>query len=360
MRNFLEKIMNSDPNRILETFVQRFFASHGADIEQGDTKLHVLTPRKLARQIGIPEFCSLKIGDPDDSDYGVHYGSPLLERIAEVACETVPFTVVQLTFHYLKSQGFARLLRDLFTFHGAVAQVDNAAEVKTDYLLLNCHYLAQSDEQKEGLVPLAFHLETGAPVGNLKTMLDVTEKTFEPGGLSAGLEDAKLRQITQWVQRRAPKIVEMQIESFRESMNRRFRRDVVNLEEYYSELQKEMAETLKRPGLTEQLILERKEKIALIPDEMAKKKDDLFKKYSIKVKLRLSGAMLIRTPAVKLFCRAAIGRRKINFPLYYNPIDKSLDPMVCAGCGDGTYQIYFCHKLHLLCPQCRPSCPVCG
>ena len=112
------------------------------------------------------------------------------------------------------------------------------------------------------------------------------------------------------MQRRAPRILEAQIEPFRDSMNRRFRRDVNNLEEYYAELKQEMTENLTRSGLSEQLVQERKEKIDLIPDELAKKKDDLFKKYSIKVKLELSGAMLIRTPAVKLFCQATIGRRK--------------------------------------------------
>jgi hypothetical protein len=108
------------------------------------------------------------------------------------------------------------------------------------------------------------------------------------------------------------------------------------------------------------LIQERKEKIALIPDEMAKKRDDLFKKYSIKVTIELGGAMLIRTPAVKLFCKATVGRRKKPFTLFYNPIDKSLDPLVCDGCADGTVNLHFCEGLHLLCPRCAPHCPVCA
>jgi hypothetical protein len=93
---------------------------------------------------------------------------------------------------------------------------------------------------------------------------------------------------------------------------------------------------------------------------MAKKKDDLFKKYSITVNLRLSGAMLVRTPAVKLFCRAIIGRRKKAFTLFYNPIEKSLDPLVCEGCGDSTYHLDSCDQLHLLCLRCGQRCPVCA
>lgn len=351
--------MSSDPNLSLEAFVQRFFTCQGADVEESGSRLDVLAPQELARRIGIPDLCSLKIGGEDPDGYGVHYGSPLLEKIAQAACDTVPLTIVRLAFHYIKSQGFDRLLQERFTFRGAVVRVKNTATVQTEYLLLTCRFLAQSDEQKEGLMPLAFNLETGAPAGDIESMLDTTEKIFETDGFCTAFEEEKIHKVTQWVQRRAPKILEAQIEPFRDSMNRRFRRDVNNLEAYYAELKQEMTENLMRSGLSEQLVRERKEKIDLIPDELAKKKDDLFKKYSIKVKLELSGAMLIRTPAVKLFCQATIGRRKKPVTLFYNPIDKSLDPLVCEGCGDGTYQIQFCDQLHLLCPRCGQHCPVC-
>jgi hypothetical protein len=351
--------MNSDPNHALESFVERFFACRGAVVEKRGTGLDVLAPGDLAQRLGIPEYCHLAVEDASPETFSVNYGSALLEAITRAAGEQIPLTVVRLAFHYLKSQGFDRLIREWFTFHGAIVRVDNTAEVLTEYLLLNCRFLAQSDEQKEGLIPLAFNLETGAPVGNLEEMLDTTEKDFEPDGPCSPLEKEKIDAIIDWVNRQAPKWVEAQIQPFRDSMNRRFKRDVANLEAYYADLKREMSENLKRSGLSKQLIRERREKIALIPEEMFKKKDDLFKKYSIKVKLELSGAMLIRTPAVKLFCQAAIGHRKRAFTLLYNPIDKSLDPLVCSGCGQAVTGIHFCDRLHLLCPGCVHICPVC-
>jgi hypothetical protein len=351
--------MSSDPCDDLETFVQRFLTGQGADIEKRGSRLDVLAPQRLAQLIGIPNFCSLTIGSQAPEGLAVHYGSPLLEKMAETACHTIPLTIVRSSFHYIKSQGFERLIEALFTFRGAIVRVENTAAVQTEYLLLTCHYLAQSDEQKEGLVPLAFNLETGAPIGNPQASLDAAEKEFETSGSAAVFGEDKISRIIRWVQRQAPQILETQIQSFHDSMNRRFRRDVRNLEEYYAQLRQEMAENLKRPGLSEQLIQERKEKIALLPDEMIKKKEDLFKKYSIRIKLQLCGAMLIRTPAVKLFCKATVGRRQKPLTLYYNPIDKSIDPLVCSGCGGGTYQVLFCDHLHLLCPSCAGKCPVC-
>jgi hypothetical protein len=351
--------MNSDSSDGLDAFVRNFFTSQGAEVEAHGSRLDILSPQKLARRIGVPDFCSLNIGPQETNGYAVHYGSPLLEKIAEAACEKIPFTVVRLSFHYIKSQGFDKLMQDLFTFHGARVRVEKTAQVQTEYLLLTCRYLAQSDEQKEGLLPLAFNLETGAPIANIDTLLDLTEKKPETGGHFTAFEEGKMHRIIQWVQRRAAKVMDAQIQAFRDSMNRRFSRDVANLEAYYADLKREMTEKLERPGLSEQSIRERREKIRLIPDEMEKKKHDLFKKYSIKVNFKLSGALLIRTPAVKLLCSATIGRRQKPLSFYYNPIDKSLDPLVCSGCGDGTYHLYFCDHLHLLCPLCGPKCPLC-
>lgn len=352
--------MNSDSSHGLDEFVRNFFISQGAEVDSHGARLDILAPRELARRIGVPEFCSIKIGAQETDDYAVHYGSPLLEKIAEAACDKIPFTALRLSFHYIKSQGFERLVQESFTFRGALVKVEKTAPVLTEYLVLTCRYLAQSDEQKEGLLPLAFNLETGAPVGDLSARLEAADKKPEPAGRGIALDTDKTNLVIQWVKRRAAQVLDAQIQEFRASMNRRFSRDVANLEAYYGDLKQEMTAKMARPGLSDQLVYERSEKIRLIPAEMEKKKDDLFKKYSIKVSFDLSGAMLIRTPAVKLLCSAVSGRRQRPVPLYYNPIDKSLDPLVCAGCGDGTHQIHFCRDLHPLCPRCAPQCPLCA
>jgi hypothetical protein len=336
----------------LETFVENFFTCNGAVIEKNGSNWEVLAPPKLAHKIGIPDFCSLKIGSENSDGYAIHYGSQLLERIANTACDTIPVTIAQLNFHYLKSQGFDRLIQDLFRFDNAVVRVQNTAEIKTDYILLTCHYLAQSDEQKEGVLPLCFNLDTGAPIDRMETMLDTVEKKFEIEGVDVSFEEKKMQEIIRWVQERASKLIGIKIKPFVDSMNRRYQRDVNNLSEYYAELTKEMTKALKRPGLSTELLAERQEKIDLIPDEMTKKKEDLFNKYSIKVNLRLSSVILIRTPAVKLFCRAEVGRRQKQFGLYFNPITKSLDPLICPKCGQDTFQIHFSKLLDPCCLQC--------
>jgi len=134
---------------------------------------------------------------------------------------------------------------------------------------------------------------------------------------------------------------------------------LTSLEEYYTDLEQEMAASLERPGLSSQLIKERQEKISLLPDELARKTDDLFKKYSIRVKIKLCGAMLICTPAVKVLYRVSVGKKQQRLSMIYNPANKSMDPLVCRGCGLSAFNIHFCRHLHLLCPICNAECPVC-
>ena len=351
--------MNFNSDNALEQFVKRFFEFNGAVMEQRPGGLEALLPERLALRLNTPEYLHIAIEENAKEKFAVSYGSPLLEKIVDAACDTSPLISCRLNFNYIKRQGFDRLIQDQFVFYNCVGRVKGAAEVRTEYLLLTCRYLAQSDEQKEGLVALAFNLETGAAVSEMGRIFDTVEKTFETASGQTILGDDKIKEILTWVQRQAGKVLEREIKPFRDSMNRRFQRDVANLEEYYADLKKEMEESLNRPRISDQLISDRRTKISLIPDELERKKADLFKKYSIRVRIKLCGGIQIRTPAVKILYQTSFGRKPKQLSMIYNPATKSMDPLVCEGCGDSTFNIRFCDHLHMLCPTCSKKCPLC-
>jgi len=142
-------------------------------------------------------------------------------------------------------------------------------------------------------------------------------------------------------------------------MNRKFRRDVRNLEEYYRSLEQEMQQSLVRSGLSDQLVQDRRAKIALIPEELARKKEDLFKKYSIRIGIVPCAVLLVATPAVKVLLRVAIGKKQKAISAFYNPVTKTMDPLVCEGCRVSATRFGFCDQAHMLCPDCTCRCPVC-
>ena len=351
--------MNFDSDRSLEGFVCRFLENRGAIIEKNANGFNVLLPDHLSKLLKTPEFIQIDTDPTSESIFSVNYGSPLLEKTVNEACESPPLVGCRLNFAYLKSQGFDNLIRGQFTFHGAVGKVESFAEVRAEYLLLACKYLAQSDEQKEGVIKLIFNLETGARIAGMEQKIGLAVSEFQSKKKPVGWRDEKIKKIIEWVKCHIKADLAEEIALFQDSMNRRLRRDVASLEEYYSALEQEMKTSIERPGLSAQLIQERQEKIGLLPDELTRKTDDLFKKYSIRVNIKLCGAMLIHTPAVKVLYQVSVGRKQHRLSMIYNPANKFLDPQVCQSCGSSTFSVYFCRHLHLLCPKCKEQCPVC-
>lgn len=352
--------MSFKPDPELDQFAIRFLENQGAVLERDRDGFEALLPGELSQFLATPDH--IRIGNGSDPDgagvYSIGYGSPLLEKMVDAVCARVPILTCQLEFDYLKTQGFDRLIDEQFHFFKSVGQVESSAAIKTDYIFLSCRYLAQSDEQKQGLLQLVFSYETGAFIPAMADMISSVPKEFKTPPKSSRKE-GMLKKIMDGIEDQLREILAEEINSFEQSMNRRFRRDVANLEEYYDALKREMEKSLERPSLSDEIIRDRKGKIALLPDELKRKRDDLFKKYSIRIKAEPCAAMFIRTPAVRVLYRVSLGRNRRNLSLTYNPVTRAMDPLVCQGCGKSTTSVYFCDHLHLLCFGCNKKCPVC-
>lgn len=345
----------------LATFVCRFLEEKGAIAEAGKNRVDLLLPGDLARTLEVDEYISVSSGASDDtaSDgqtgkrnmYPIHFGAPLLEKICAMAGANPPIVVLSLSFDYLKKSGFDALINEQFEFYKSKGSVSGTGEIKTPYLLLTCSYLAQSDEQKEGLVDLAVNVDTGAVVPGMMDNLSMAEKNYKKTVSNAFTKEQVARVIKR-VDMYMADGVEHTLSEFKKSMNRRFQRDAASLEEYYQALGREMAESLDRSGLSDRLRRERREKIALIPGELAAKQQDLLNKYSIRVKVSPAAVMAISTPAVKVLFKAISGRMKKDITFIYNPLTKQMDPLVCDICGQSMYRIGFTDDLRLMCATC--------
>ncbi|MFH1152867.1 MAG: hypothetical protein V1793_03535 [Pseudomonadota bacterium] len=364
--------MNSDQSLSSQTselmaFVSRFLEENDAAMETGSHGLEVLLPSQLAKSMDVPEHITLVPGadaivgnQGSPRRYFIHLGAPFLEGVTRLATEKPPLVHTILTFHYMKQQGFDALVQDQFEFYKAKVMGTSFAEIKTRYVLLTLKFTAQSDEQKEGLVDLAFNLETGALVSGMLPLMPSLEKQY---ATSAGriINDSDIPRIDMWINRYAPDAIDRQIAEFKKSMNRRYARDSRSLDEYYAALKLEMEESMTRAGISERLLNERQQKIALIPEELNAKKADLLNRYSIRVGISLAAAMVVTTPAVKIIARLASGNRKTDIYMIYNPILKAMDPMVCPSCGLGMRALGLCSGMHPVCPDClEKRCRVCG
>ncbi len=357
--------MNFDQVSDLMAFAGRFLKEKGAVLETRGERIDALLPASLAKELDTEDYITL-VPDSGTGEkprertlYPIHFGAPLLDRISDLAGDPPPLLDVSLKFSYMKNGGFDALVKEQFLFYKTTGSVSSFGRIKTRYILMTLKYLAQSDEQKEGLIDLAANLETCAVVPGMAQALSGVEKHYsKTTGLTFNKETRN--RLTALVKQYGRKAVEQEIPEFNKSMNRRFARDSAGLDEYYTALAKEMEMSLSRAGISETLLAERMEKIAMISDELAVKKKDLSNKYKIRVTVSLAAAMAITSPAVRILYKVFRGRKKKNISLNYNPVSKSIDPVVCEGCNRSMYRIGMCKGLHLLCGQCQEKgCTLC-
>ncbi len=352
--------MNSDPGNELLRFAGHFLEARGAVLEGKNDELEAVLPKELAEFLEVPEYLRIRSDSRDETDgaYSIHYGSALIDKMIKAACAEAPLLACELKFDYMKSDGFDRLVKEQFRFHELLVRFQSFANIRTDYLILTCRYTAQSDEQKEGMIHLGFNYDTGAFIPGIAETPSTANKIFKTG-TKIPRDEKPVHKMLKQLRDRSQNIIMQELVPFRESMARRFRRDAGHLDEYYRALEKEMRANLERQGLSDELIRDRKEKIGLLPLELERKKDDLFKKYSIRIRITPCAILFITTPAVKiLYSMRAAGKHK-TFSFIYNPIKKAVDPLVCQGCGTSMTDIYLCRDLHLLCAECRQRCPIC-
>jgi len=352
--------MNSKFNQELIEFACRFLENRGAVLEKNGQGLEALLPENLSEILETDEHIKIntETGPELEGAYSINYGSPLLEKMVYAACKDLPLLTCKLQFDYLKKEGFDSLVKKQFIFAKSEGKTENRAIINTEYIFLTCRYTAQSDEQKQGLISFVFNLETGSYVPRMAEFFSADGKNFI--SLKKPLwKDGQLEKVMKCITEQSKEILMGELNSFYEAMTRRYKRDVVNLEEYYAALKKEMEKNLKRSHLSEVSIKERYKKIDLLPDELERKREDLFKKYSIKINVEPCAVMLINTPAVKVLYNVFIKRVRKNISFIYNPITKELDPLVCQACGKSITSIYFCNNLHLLCLMCSQKCPLC-
>ena len=345
--------MNAMADPELLSFSVQVLERHGGLVEQRGGHLFSLLPGPLARMLELPEEVQL-----GGEGFPLLYGSPVLDRLIHLVTRGVPVVYGQAEIPYLKKEGFDKLLEQDLRFQDGQIRPVNRAEARTTYMLLIAHYVALSDERKEGLVRLGIHEASGALIPELEEGLsNFSLQYFEPGQtpshfplrlgktISSALQGARLQ-------------AESQLAEFFASMQRRLRRDVGNTREYYEALKREMEENLKNPNLAEGQCQERAAKIQALPREMKSKIADLEHKYQVQVTLTGCAALRLLVPVVQITVLLKYRKFQRDLPVVWNPLTRRLDPLVCENCQKTIRAITprdQGSQVLLLCPSCAPK-----
>ena len=334
----------------LLSFAAQLLEQKGGVVEKHSDYLEALLPKPISRVLELPE--DVRIGEKGAT---LLYGSPLLERLVDFATQDVPVVFGELQVPYLKKSGFEQLLAQDISFGKVQSRIINVVEARHAYMALECHYLAMSDERKEGLIEVVLHEDTGAVIPEMSgRWSNFQPKFFSPNDVPphfpTHLDDAVTAAM-----KNARTIIDTELADFFKSIRRHLHRDVRNTQEYYQALKREMEASLEHSNLSEQQRNERKDKIKELPDEMFRKIEDLQQKYQTQITLTACAALRFLVPVVKL--TVAIRYRKLSreIRLIFNPVSQKLDPLVCERCRATTRSVFPWEKdsnIGFYCSEC--------
>jgi hypothetical protein len=342
--------MNGAADSELLSFSVQVLERHGGLVEQRGDHLLSLLPGPLAQSLELPEEARL-----GGEGFPLLYGSPLLDKLIHLATREVPIVYGQVEVSYLKKEGFEKLMEQDLRFQDGQVRLVNRAEARTTYLLLIAHYVALSDERKEGLVRMGTHEASGALIPELEESLaNFPLQYFEPGQTPSHFP-MRLEKTIAYALQGARVQAESQLAEFFSSMQRRLRRDVRNTREYYEALKGEMEDKVKNPSLGDGQRQERRSKIEALPREMESKIADLEHKYRVQVTLTACAAMRILVPVVQVGVFLRYRKFQRDLQVIWNPLTRRLDPLVCEECQK-TMRVLTPRdqgpRVLLLCPSC--------
>ncbi|MBI2876218.1 MAG: hypothetical protein HYY20_04990 [Candidatus Tectomicrobia bacterium] len=344
---------------LLKGFVIQLLEAQGALCEEVEGGCDVLLPPELARRLGCPESLQLSF-DPlkENGRQRILYGSELLDRLLELAGNlglSATYTVSGLP---AKSERLVREMGQKFSLPNAKGTLLDSSSAYCPYLILNFKYVALSDERKEGMIRVTVNESSLASFDELEEVLD--PEAHQPGRPFGGSPPRPLEEVYRKGCRVAQARIARELKEFEESMNRRLQRDVQRLEDYYLDLAREMEGRIRKRGLQGPEKADLVDKIRATEAELERKVEDLWNKYSIRVRVQWVNSCRIFLPVLQ--GRYEILRRKERREerVFWNPWLRQIEPLACEGCLENGYTFYLCDRLHRVCPQCFAPCRDCG
>jgi hypothetical protein len=342
----------------LRDFTADLLAEHGALVEPSSEGLEVLLPAEVAGVLAIPEHSNLTfLGDRHDG-ISVSYDSEILKKMAGLLGDRGKFATVGLAPSSVRLEKLEDRLSDKLVFHNAIFQMERKEECPISYLLGYSKYSAISDDRHEGIAGCVINeLNFSAQKATLET-LDLIAH-----GSNTSAEQAE-RGVSERVLNAFWKaqlnIVQEALSDFLVSMERRMNRDIRRVHEYYQTLIHEYRQALAKKSAAPEDQARIESKIEAVERELKGKVQDLVGKFSID--LQLESISFIRIETVCPVFWLSVKRRKEarQFPLTYNPLSKSFDPLPCEACFYPKKGYYVCDdRLHILCRECFAPCARC-
>ena len=376
----------------LGDFTARLLTERGAVVEPSAEGLEVLLPAEVAGVLEIPEHANLSFSGDSREGISVSYDSELLKKMARLMGDGGKFSTVSLAPPSVRLEKLEERLDHKVVFHNAVFHVERKEERRVSYLLGYSKYSALSDDRQEGVLACLVNemnlsaqkatfetLDLIDPSNRAPALAGGSQSELQPAGvpesasdLPVGLHDyveapagetereSSERVLTAFWHAQE-KIVKEELSDFLLSVERRMNRDIRRVHDYYQTLIHEHRQWLERKAAAAEEKEKTAGKIEAIERELQGKIQDLIGKFSLELQIEPISFIRIETMSPTWWLSVKRRKEARPFPLTYNPISKSLDPLPCEACFYPAKGHYVCDdRLHIVCRQCFAPCLRCG
>ena len=236
--------------------------------------------------------------------------------------------------------------------------MERKEEKPISYLLGYSKYCARSDDRQEGIVGCLINELNLAVQKTTSEILDfIGIEAEDPRGQ---VKQENSERILKAIWRAQLKIVREALADFLISMERRMNRDIRRVHDYYQTLIYEQHQAMAKKAAAQEDYERAEGKMSAIERELKGKIQDLVGKFSVDV--QLEPISFIRIETISPIFWLSVKRRKEarQFPLTYNPVVRSLDPLPCEACFYPRKGYFVCDdRLHILCRECFAPCARC-
>lgn len=334
----------------LQEFTRELFTATGGIIDwpDGEPMGEALVSTEVARLLQLRSETFALTTPPISGGLSVSLGGEFLDLASRVLDAEIPrIGMYELLDRPTKKNDFQKLVEDSFSWNNVRIKFKQAAARQTEYHLWNFQGKLKADDVWEGLMTVFINSRSLAPVHVDNIFL---EEDCVPGSAQATSEDWEktFSRATELAQEKM--LAESSL--FLERAEQRRKRDHKRLRDYYGALRKEAGAVNKRTKTTpdQEEVKARERAVEL---ELRRKLAETDERYAIfgTLKPLTLKRVLVPTMAVDV----AVQRKQaiVDYTLYWNPLLKGLEPLVCQQCRCGTYSPTFSNEtVQAYCPKC--------
>ena len=356
--------MNS--NQTLPETLTAILSHYGMILcETKENTREYLAPEDLARTLHIPDYGKLGFSyeTSQEKTIAAFYDSEFFKTLEQFLCDKGRIAQAAYPSIPVNTARISPIIAQTIGFSNAAVRLKTEETKTIHYFLIFFKYLAFSDDQQEGFLPVLVNTVNSSvcflPKNRIddiwKNLRDLREQPFVP--------EANMIQRLISASGAAQTAARDQVKDFQKGIEKRLNRDIKRVCEYYETLREETAKLMEKA----QRASDNKDKdrmsgkLQAIEAEQKWKMRDIISKYSMTIAVQPVSLIRIETQSTFFWLEI---KRRVNLrslALTWNPLLKQLDSISCEGCffPGGNYSVCDAH-LHILCERCCKICSQCG